>query len=192
MTTHQHPKSPNILTVFFNKLKRFVMRENPVNNPLSPVQGSEVVDKEGVDVVLQRMAVIGLFDTIQSIAAAAKGSVNGLTTNSTKLPSSLLRVFINGIINACVLVEEVIEREEAAAAAPPQQPVVVVDPGPELSVEGGSDTAEPAGEDAEFGDSGDDGNGEETSDPETEPQQDQEEFDAILRSFGALPKKGQA
>lgn len=94
------------------------MKQNLLQKLLSILKTEQpelVIDH--YDQTMLRMSVIGLFDTIENIAKAGKLAVN----NSTALPTSLLRLYLNGIVNSCALAEEAMSTKKDTADEPSQE-----------------------------------------------------------------------
>lgn len=77
---------------------------------LKTEQPELIVDK--YDQTMLRMSLIGLLDSIESIAKAGKIAVNGSTT----LPIALLRLYLNGIVNSCAIAEKAMSKDKRDSA----------------------------------------------------------------------------
>ena len=189
----------NVLGIFMEKLKTFLFKESPLNSFYDPVS-KKVGEKpaaDGVDVVLQRMAVVGLFDTIKVIADAGKSSTGSLGVGGAALPTSLIRVYLNGIVNACALVEECLERQEERAVSPQQQQQQRSTK-PEETAKGSSSSAVDDNPEVSYegveGDDDDDERATTTTSKGEAVSEEEEEFEEILRGFQGThgSRKGQA
>jgi len=68
--------------------------------------------------MMLRMSLVGLFETIESVARAGKTAVGSMSV----IPAPLIRVYLNGIINSCALVEEAMARSETGPVAETTEP----------------------------------------------------------------------
>ncbi len=87
---------------FLSKIVQFVRRETPSSVANNPADYADM---------MRRMSLVGLFDTIEAVAKAGKATVAGIQV----LPKPLIRVYLTGIINSCVLVEQALNADGPVA-----------------------------------------------------------------------------
>jgi hypothetical protein len=104
-----------------SKIRDYFLNTSP------PTTSSSQSLTEEVNTVLYKMAIIGLFDTIITLAESGKVTANSIKSaaeghnNVRNMSTSLVRVYLNGILNAAAIAEEAIQRLETPHPRTPEE-----------------------------------------------------------------------